>query len=52
MSSLQMDRRVTTHKVCEVHFYIAQHDFIKSFRDLRDLRAAGILLGLPWLIEE
>jgi hypothetical protein len=38
--------------VCDISFTVAQHDFVRTFHALRDLRAADIVLGLPWLDDE
>jgi hypothetical protein len=45
-------QRVTSTIVCDISFAVAQHDFVRTFHVLRDLRAADIVLGLPWLINK
>jgi hypothetical protein len=45
-------QRVTSSTVCEVTFELAQHEFHRTFYVLRDLRAADLILGLPWLDDE
>jgi hypothetical protein len=45
-------QRVTSSTVCGVTFEPARHEFQRTFYVLRDLRAAGLLLGLPWLDDE
>jgi hypothetical protein len=44
--------RVASTKVCDISFTVAQHDFVRSFHVFRHLRAADIVLGLPWLAVE
>jgi hypothetical protein len=43
---------VTTSTVCDVTFELARHEFQQTFYVLRDLRAAELALGLPWLDDE
>jgi hypothetical protein len=43
---------VTSSKVCDVTFVLAQHEFHRTFYVLRDLCAADLILGLPWLDDE
>jgi hypothetical protein len=38
--------------MCEVPLSVVQHEFVRTFHVLRDLRAADIVLGLPWLDDE
>jgi hypothetical protein len=45
-------QRVTSSTVCDVTFELARHEFQRTFYVLRDLRAATIILGLPWLNDE
>jgi hypothetical protein len=45
-------QRVTSSTVCDVTFELAQHEFHRTFYVLRDLRAADLILGLPWLDDE
>jgi hypothetical protein len=42
--------RVASPKACGcITFTLAQHDFVRVFHVLRDLRASNIVSGLPWL---
>jgi hypothetical protein len=41
--------RVTSSIVCDITFELARHEFQRNFYVLRDLRAADLVLGLPWL---
>jgi hypothetical protein len=43
---------VTSSTVCDVTFELARHEFHRTFYILRDLRAADLILGLPWLDDE
>jgi hypothetical protein len=43
---------VTSSTVGDVTFELACHEFQRTFYVLRDLRAADVILGLPWLDEE
>jgi hypothetical protein len=45
-------QRVTSSTVCNVTFELARHEFHRTFYVLRDLRAADLMLGLPWLDDE
>jgi hypothetical protein len=45
-------QRVTSSTVCDVTFEMARHEFQRTFYVLRDLRAADLTLGLPWLDDE
>ena len=45
-------QRVTSSTVCDVTFELARHEFHRTFYVLRDLRAADLILGLPWLDDE
>jgi hypothetical protein len=45
-------QRVTSSTVYDVTFELARHVFQRTFYELRDLRAADLVLGLPWLDEE
>jgi hypothetical protein len=45
-------QRVTSSIVCDVTFELARHEFHRTFYVLRDLRAAYLILGLPWLDDE
>jgi hypothetical protein len=39
--------------MCNVTFELARHEFQRrSFYVLRDLRAADLVMGLPWLDDE
>jgi hypothetical protein len=43
---------VTSSTVCDVTFELARLEFQLTFYVLRDLRAADLVLGLPWLDDE
>jgi hypothetical protein len=43
---------VTSSTICDVTFELARHEFQRTFYVLRDLRAADLILGLPWLDDE
>jgi hypothetical protein len=43
---------VTSSTICDVTFELAQHEFHRTFYVLRDLRAADLVMGLPWLDDE
>jgi hypothetical protein len=45
-------QRVTSSTVSDVTFELARHEFQRTFYVLRDLRAADLILGLPWLDDE
>jgi hypothetical protein len=45
-------QRVTSTTVCDVTFEMARHEFHRTFYVLRNLRAADLILGLPWLDDE
>jgi hypothetical protein len=45
-------QRVTSSTVCDITFERARHEFQRTFYVLRDLRAADLILGLPWLDDE
>jgi methyl coenzyme M reductase subunit C len=45
-------QRVTSSTVCDVTFELARHEFHQTFYVLRDLRAADLIMGLPWLDDE
>jgi hypothetical protein len=45
-------QRVTSSIVCDVTFELARHEFQRIFYVLRDLRAADLIVGLPWLDDE
>jgi hypothetical protein len=45
-------QRVTSSTVCDITFELARHEFQRTFYVLRDLRAADLILGLPWLDDE
>jgi hypothetical protein len=45
-------QRVTPSKVCDVTFELARHEFHGTFYVLRNLRAAELITGLPWLDDE
>jgi hypothetical protein len=49
---LAKGQRVTFSTVCDVTFEVAGHDFHRTFYVLRDLRAADLIMGLPWLDDE
>jgi hypothetical protein len=40
---------VTSSTVYDLSFELAQHEFHRTFYVLRDLRAADLIMGLPWL---
>jgi predicted aspartyl protease len=42
-------QRVTSSRVCDITFELASHEFQRTFYVLRNLRAANMVLGLPWL---
>jgi hypothetical protein len=44
--------RVTSSAVCDVTFELARHEFKRAFYVLSDLRAADLVMGLPWLDDE
>jgi hypothetical protein len=41
-----------TLTVCDVTFELARHEFHRNLYVLRDLRAADLIMGLPWLDDE
>jgi hypothetical protein len=45
---------VTSSTVCDITFELARHEFQRNYEIyvLRDLRAADLVLGLPWLDDE
>jgi hypothetical protein len=45
-------QRVTSSTVCDVTFELARHEFQRNFYVLRDLCAANLIMGLPWLDDE
>jgi hypothetical protein len=45
-------QRVISSTVCDVTFELARHEFHRTFYVLRDLRAADLIMGLPWLDDE
>jgi hypothetical protein len=45
-------QRVTSSTVCDITFELARHEFHWTFYVLRDLRAADLIMGLPWLVDE
>jgi hypothetical protein len=45
-------QRVTSSTICDVAFQLARHEFQRTFYVLRDLRAADLIMGLPWLDDE
>jgi hypothetical protein len=45
-------QRVTSSTVCDVTFELARHEFHRTFYVLRDLHAADLIMGLPWLDDE
>jgi hypothetical protein len=45
-------QRVTSSQVCDVTFEVARHEFKRTFYVFRDLRAADLVLGLPWPDDE
>jgi hypothetical protein len=45
-------QRVTSSTVRDVTFELARHEFHRTFYVLRDLRAADLILGFPWLHDE
>jgi methyl coenzyme M reductase subunit C len=42
-------QRVTSSTVCDITFELARHEFKHTIYVLRDLRAAKLVPGLPWL---
>jgi hypothetical protein len=49
---LASGQRVTSSTVCDVTFELARHEFQRTLYVLRDLCAADLILGLPWLDDE
>jgi hypothetical protein len=49
---LATGQRVTSTTVCDVTFELAGHELQRTFYVLRDLRAADLILSLPWLDDE
>jgi hypothetical protein len=45
-------QRETSSTVCDVTFEVARYEFQRTFYVLRDLRAAHLIMGLPWLDDE
>jgi hypothetical protein len=45
-------QRETLSTVWDVTFELARHEFQRTFDVLRDLRAADLIMGLPWLDDE
>jgi hypothetical protein len=45
-------QRVTSSTVCDVPFTLARHEFRRTFYVLLELRAADLVMGLPWLDDE
>jgi hypothetical protein len=45
-------QRFASTKACDISLNVTQHDFVRTFYVLRDLRAADIRLGLQWLDDE
>jgi hypothetical protein len=45
-------QRVTSSTLCDITFELARHEFQRTFYMLRDLHAAHLILGLPWLDDE
>jgi hypothetical protein len=45
-------QRVTASTLCDVTFELTRHECQRTFYVLRDLRAAHLILGLPWLDDE
>jgi hypothetical protein len=45
-------QQVNLAKVCDVSFTLAQHEFLRTFHVILDLRSADIVLGLPWFDDE
>jgi hypothetical protein len=45
-------QRVTSSTVCVVTFELDRHAFQRTSYVLRDLRAADLIMGLPWLDDE
>jgi hypothetical protein len=43
---------VTSSTVCDVTFELARYEFHRTFYVLRDLRAAELIMGLPWLDDD
>jgi hypothetical protein len=44
--------RVTSSTCCDVTFELARHELQRTFNVSRDLRAADLIPGLPWLDDE
>jgi hypothetical protein len=49
---LAKGQRVTSLTVCDVTFELARHEVQRTFYVLRDLRAADLVMDLPWLDDE
>jgi hypothetical protein len=45
-------QRVTSSTVCDVTLKLARHEIRRTFYVLRELRAADMVMGLPWLEDE
>jgi hypothetical protein len=45
-------QRVISSTICDVTFELGRHEFHRTLYVLRDLRAADLILGLPWLDDE
>jgi hypothetical protein len=45
-------QRVTSLTVCDITFELGRHEFQRTFYVLHDLRAADLVLGLPWLDDD
>jgi hypothetical protein len=45
-------QRATSSTVCDITCELARHEFQRTVYVLRDLRAANLVLGLPWLDDE
>jgi hypothetical protein len=45
-------QRVMSYTICDIIFELARHELQRTFYVLRDLRAAYVVLGLPWLDDE
>jgi hypothetical protein len=45
-------QRVTSSTVCDVTFELARHEFQRTLYVLRDLRAADLVMRLPWWLHD
>jgi hypothetical protein len=45
-------QRLPSSTICEISFELVRHVIERTFYVLRDLRAADLVLGFPWLDDE